>query len=77
MELSERMFGLIDMCGGDESMIRGWADEVAQLEAETGALREGVRNAMNNIGVLSVGYFSPVAEAYDILNALLTEEANG
>jgi len=35
MKLSERMFGLIDMCGGDENMIRGWADEVAQLEAET------------------------------------------
>ena len=40
MKLSERMFGLVDMSRGDEGMIRGWADEVAQLEDENEALRD-------------------------------------
>ena len=47
---------------------------LAQLEAENAALKGGIRDAMNNLGVPNAGYPSPVAEAWAILAALLTAE---
>jgi len=50
------------------------ACEKEQLKAENAALKRGIRNAMNNLGVPNAGYPSPVAEAWAILDALLTEQ---
>jgi len=47
---------------------------IAQLETEIAKLKRGIRDAMNNLGVPNEGYPSPVAEAWAILAALLTEE---
>jgi hypothetical protein len=45
MKLSERMFGLVDICGGDGVMIRGWAWEVDQLESTNASLLEALQEA--------------------------------
>jgi GGDEF domain-containing protein len=45
---------------------------VRDLYAETRALREGIRTALNELGVPQPGYLSPVANAVEILSALLT-----
>ena len=47
---------------------------ITQLEEENAALKRGIRDAINDLGVPNAGYPSPVAEAWAILAALLTSE---
>ena len=78
-KLSERMQQMQQMPAGPPvTGIEAWwadkliafANDVKQLEAENKRLREGIQDAMNNIGVPQDGYPAPVAEAYRILDAL-------
>jgi hypothetical protein len=47
---------------------------INEVYTENKGLRVGIQDAMNNIGVPNAGYPSPVAEAYEILDALKEEE---
>ncbi|KKK75711.1 hypothetical protein LCGC14_2406150 [marine sediment metagenome] len=40
------------------------------IQAENEGLKKGIRKALNEIGKPSIGYPSPIANAYDILNKL-------